>query len=324
MNILFVIGNGFDLAQGLNTRYSDFYPYYLQCKSPNNASKLLKENIKENIGDWSDMELALGDFSRNVKSDEEFAELYFDLSDRLADYLKQEFESKQFNEKDQLLMDLFQPFNYLEPLDRRLYLKHFNLFASKSNDVVDVNVVTLNYTTTLESLIGNPSRANTVLNKTYYSLRNICHLHGVLGDTILIGVNDESQIANESFKQNLAIRDYLVKPEAIASMRSDRSLLCHDYVDKANIIVLFGVSLGATDANLWKMIVRRLATDSALLVYFHYSSEIIPSNRKQLLGRKEAQAREYLYRQLMIPENLQSQEKILIGYNKDIFKIKKL
>lgn len=112
----------------------------------------------------------------------------------------------------------------------------------------------------------------------------------------------------------------MVKPEAIAAMRSDKSILCHGFIDKADIIILYGVSLGATDTNLWNAVVERLASNvHPMLVYFHHSLKIIPQNKKQLLGRKEAEVRELLYQRLGLPKDLQSNDRILMGYNKDIF-----
>lgn len=321
MNILYIIGNGFDLAQGMKTRYADFYPYYLKCKSPNKAVELLKKEIKENIGDWSDMEIALGKFTKKVDSEDEFVEMYFDLSDRLAEYLKQESEKVGLNKQSHMVEDLFEPFRYLEPLDQRLYLSHCNKFFGNGNRAVaEVNVVTLNYTSSIERLIGSQRLRNVSMESGSFSLGTICHLHGMLGDTILVGVNDEQQIANDSFKQNQAVRDCLVKPEAIAAMRSDKSILCQGFIKKADIIILYGVSLGATDANLWKAVTERLAkVEQPMLVYFHHSLKIIPRNKKQLLGRKEAEARELLYQRLNLPQDLHSDNRILVGYNKEIF-----
>lgn len=45
MNITFLIGNGFDLNLKLNTRYSDFYKYYIK----NDPKDLLSKSIKEDF-----------------------------------------------------------------------------------------------------------------------------------------------------------------------------------------------------------------------------------------------------------------------------------
>jgi hypothetical protein len=145
-----------------------------------------------------------------------------------------------------------------------------------------------------------------------------------LDDTILLGVNDEQQIANDLFKTEPAVRDYLIKKEAIASMRTYNELLCENYINTSDIIVLFGVSLGATDMYLWDKIVKRMnGLNMPLLVYFQHSKEVIPNTRRQLLGRKMVAVRKFLYDRMRIPEKLQSEARILIGYNKDIFKIKR-
>ena len=57
MNILFFIGNGFDINLGMKTRYSDFYKYYKDIESKSNVIQKLKEEIAERIVNWSDLEL---------------------------------------------------------------------------------------------------------------------------------------------------------------------------------------------------------------------------------------------------------------------------
>ena len=42
MNITFLIGNGFDLNLNLNTRYSDFYKYYIE----NDPQDIISKSIR--------------------------------------------------------------------------------------------------------------------------------------------------------------------------------------------------------------------------------------------------------------------------------------
>lgn len=321
MNILYIIGNGFDLAQDLRTKYEHFYPYYQQCESPNNAVKLLKKEINEKVGDWSDMELALGKFSKNITSDNEFMEMYFDLSEKLSDYLSQESKKKQFSKNTKIVNDFCLPFHYLEPLDQRYYMPYYNSLINNIQRVT-IDVITLNYTDTIEKLTGYLTSNFTYIGDVAFNIGNICHRHGVLGDTILLGVDNEQQISNEAFKKNQTVKNLLSKPMALDAMRSDNDVTCKELINNAKIIVLYGVSLGETDASLWKDVVRRFSSkDAPLLVYFHYSTDHIPQNRKQLLGTREDQTRKYLYERMGIPETLQSKERILVGYDKDIFKM---
>lgn len=48
MKVVFIIGNGFDINLGLQTRYEDFYKFYLGLDSSNDGIqvKKLKEHLK--------------------------------------------------------------------------------------------------------------------------------------------------------------------------------------------------------------------------------------------------------------------------------------
>ena len=63
---LYILGNGFDLAHGLKTRYSDFRDY-LAKKQRNKISSLLDtlESVYDQDKLWSDFERALGNPNEN-------------------------------------------------------------------------------------------------------------------------------------------------------------------------------------------------------------------------------------------------------------------
>ena len=53
MNITFFIGNGFDINLGLNTKYSDFYPYFIEKSTITN---MIRAWLQEDELLWSDLE----------------------------------------------------------------------------------------------------------------------------------------------------------------------------------------------------------------------------------------------------------------------------
>ena len=60
--ILYIIGNGFDLANGMKTSYEDFHQWLL-CNGESNAVYRLERlypNLRNDIGRWCDLETALG------------------------------------------------------------------------------------------------------------------------------------------------------------------------------------------------------------------------------------------------------------------------
>ena len=85
MNITFLIGNGFDLNLNLNTRYSDFYKYYME----HNPNDLLSKSIEKDYEMWSDLEIGLGKFLQSIDETQipAFLDSKSTLELLLSDYL---------------------------------------------------------------------------------------------------------------------------------------------------------------------------------------------------------------------------------------------
>lgn len=49
MNVLFMIGNGFDLNCGMKTKYSDVYNEYIKTKSESRVIADFKKTIESNL-----------------------------------------------------------------------------------------------------------------------------------------------------------------------------------------------------------------------------------------------------------------------------------
>ena len=98
MNIVYILGNGFDKAQGMATSYPEFYKY-LDLEKRSTLIELLKKEIKSDKEQWSDMEEAFGKFSLKIDTEDNFTELYFDLNDLLQMYLKSEEENWEKHRK---------------------------------------------------------------------------------------------------------------------------------------------------------------------------------------------------------------------------------
>lgn len=92
--ITFWIGNGFDVNVGLHTRYQDFYDYY----TPKHTDDLIADAIAvDKLTDgnnWSDLEIALGNFTEEVEKRWENADGFWKslqtMQSELILYLKNE------------------------------------------------------------------------------------------------------------------------------------------------------------------------------------------------------------------------------------------
>lgn len=283
MNILYLIGNGFDLAQGLKTSYQDFYKYLLTQEPVNKVASLMLEHIKgPEVELWKDMEIKLGEFTGEISDKDQFEVFYYDLCEKLRAYLTAQADSytpKKEN-KEKYIKDLVSPYDYLNNRDKSNYQDFFRTFT----DSRYINIVSFNYTDVLENIIDvyNPQ---VVLPSTQYKyfFREIINVHGRLNTSyLLMGVNDASQIKNPDFARDEDILDYMVKPRSnyeMGTMVDDRF---EKLIAESNLIVTMGLSFGESDSYWWQQIGNRLKSDFSIRVLlFEYVKDLPNDLRKQ-------------------------------------------
>lgn len=280
MNILYLIGNGLDLAQGMKTRYSDFYDKYSKPleQAINPAALKLRSEISKDYQTWADLELSLGTYTSQVKN-EDIDAVYYDISDTLREYLNEEQEKYKptDNVRELAINDLISPYETLLPKDKE-EITNYIINLKNSNGpsaTTSMNIISFNYTNTLEKLlsefigkfIGQILRTNVIL-------KDIIHIHGTLDSHMILGVNDIEQITNEQFKQDSSIRDMLVKPESNSAIRSNNDTICQRLIESADIIIIFGMSLGATDKIWWEKIGNQVLEGTQLIIFEHLNQPL--------------------------------------------------
>lgn len=338
MNILYILGNGFDKAQGMHTSYPEFYKY-LKRKTENDSElmELLKKDIDDKKTLWSDMEVALGQFTSQIQSASDFDDLYFKISKHLQTYLKE--EEHNYNPSDQLkekfIHDFINPFSYIESTDKN----NLNRLRTTKNPIghpefANINVMSLNYTNTLERLlsidIAKSSDEFTYDHNFdhYHSLKKIIHVHGQLDDSIIIGVDNENQIANEQFKKNMDIKDLLVKEQSNHVMGNTRHIQCEWLIKEADVIFLFGVSLGETDAHWWNLIGDMFLNNNLYIIQHIFKRNYtgIHPTQKQLYGRLNRKNRYELMKAIGFSDDEKkwpkdTEDRLFFITNSNIFKL---
>ncbi len=300
MNVLYILGNGFDMAQGMKTSYPDFYKYLMETE----CSPLLEQMKKEITADrklWSDMEEAFGQYTTKVNSVSDLENLYFELSDHLQNYLKT--EDAKFNPseklKDKFVLDFISPSRNLGEIDKVRY----NDLVNRLGNTYDISVMTLNYTDTLEKLLTLSANNERRINQNVY-IRQVIHVHGQLGDSIIIGVDNEGQIANEKFRTDENAKDFLVKVQSNYTMKFTRHTTCENLISNAHLVIMYGVSIGETDARWWKLIGEQFKNRNtfSIIQYLYTPNDITPT-RKQLMGRVEREHRNKIMRKMGFKDN---------------------
>lgn len=274
MDVLFILGNGFDKAQGLATSYQEFYSEYQKIKPISELEAQLKREIRSDYETWADLEEGLGKYSAKFSDVNVFREILQIINSRLKDYLKTQvlrIDTLGLSQA-RLINDIVNPDAGLEPkqsVEFKNYVRYFN----PSN--VNIDCVTFNYTDTLEKVVDDHgSFLGSIGTNTPVYLRQIMHLHGSLENMILIGVNDVSQIANEAFRESAELREEFVKPEINNGCENMVNESFSQLIHEAHVIVLFGVSVGKTDSVWWQAIGKRLDSlqDSLKVIYYPYDN----------------------------------------------------
>lgn len=321
MNVTYIIGNGFDLNLGLNTRYQDFYDYYMKMPSPNSQVELLKDTIRQDGYElWSDLEVGLGKISAKYETSDDFIAALTDISDHLRKYITEINSSVQIGRYDtkRFRKDLCYPSKYLAEADRTILKAFCQRFASSWN----VNIISFNYTDTIIRILANAdsnSQAQIGVNESNVPVYvgSIQYVHGMYDDTILLGVNDSGQIKKTEFRDKTDLVEMFVKPKANDAIGELTDNKCHTLLNASQLICIFGHSMGETDKIWWERIKENLTSRDCRLIVFVYNDKI---NIKNQRFRRPAIKRD-LMEKLGWNENMDS--KVYIGLNTDIFNLKR-
>lgn len=304
MNILYLIGNGFDLAQGLKTSYQDFYKY-LKEQTPKNQveAQMIEQVTGDECEKWSDLEYALGQFTKDVSDKTHFEDFYYELCEQLRTYLIDQV--KNFNPSndiiDKYIKDLVRPDYYLSEREKLEYAA----FLNRYNDARKVTIVSFNYTDVIDKCLDiyNSERRLPTSGITY-QLRTIEKIHGTLGTPyLLMGVNDEKQIDNPEFAKDEDVLDYLVKPRSNYEIGTRIDERFAAYIKESHLIVAMGLSFGETDKVWWKAIGDRLKRDNDLIILLFVYERDLPTDERRKQPIKRRVKRDFLTKCGIIKEN---------------------
>ena len=337
MNVLYLIGNGFDLRLGLPTRYADFLEYY-KGQTPQlgsgrsqqeEAIQKYKERLfsemaeREERGEeqWKDLEIALGEFTTAFGDDADgFCDFYEDMNRSLEAYLSQSnsFEPTP-EEVEKFREDLTYPYRYFKPREEK------ELRALTLARAWYIDVISFNYTSSFELLCQDALLVGERYYPEGYSghpviYQGVKHVHGSLGEGgILLGVDYGEQITNEQYRKNDDVADLLLKPQANEGRGTLVDEECLSLIAGADVICLFGLSLGPTDQMWWTAIKKRfLDNPEVILLYYHYDPAA--DSALKFDRRKERQARQHLIKALGLEGNQKEyDDRIFVAINSDMF-----
>lgn len=321
MMATFLIGNGYDRAIGLHTGYNEFLDEYSKQKTNNANPEVrelidrMKEDIKANRTLWADLEMTLGKYTERFDDWEEFASVYEDLNKGLRQYIEKEqarlVNDIKFSQKA-ALDGFLKPTSLLEPADRVSMQSFFKTYGS----ITETNIITLNYTNTIEQEIDAAKPQFTAINTNH-----VYHLHGTVDGTIILGVSNATQIANTSFRGKEYLKDLLIKSETNKTMKSQIDVTSKSLISSSNLIVTFGVSMGESDDYIWREIGKQLPRSNYRLIIYKYAPDLDFTHTKWKLGKAENDVRDDFLKKDRVKGDVtqQMRDNIIVAFNKPLF-----
>lgn len=330
MNITFMFGNGFDIGLGMPTKFEHFYNEY--CKnidSSNDNIRCFKTTLKEwlestdkekKVVDWADFEKTFGKHSLDFEVNEkrEYLERFQDFVSSFNLYLENVEKCTNLENISAITKVINEA------------LKNYKAIRKEDADEIEAfyrrfglnrlyNFVSFNYTKTVDAFynalkvhLGRDSNRG---------VGNLVHIHGYIEDSMIVGVNDSSQILKEEFSEDPEVIDTLVKPRQNTTSRTGHEKELRSVIDSSHVICVYGMSIGDTDKKWWDYISNWLAGhESRILVILQYESKYSPKLPYIQSNFTKPILEKFLgFSSLPDDKKQKIIERIYIGFNNNVF-----
>ena len=250
---MIILGNGFDVALGIETKYSQFYKKSQDLrtftKSGNNLCQHILDNIKD--GYWSDLECGLYKYSLaitqkygigNQEQADKFERDFNELRTALFNYLKDAAGTIVEVSKEAPVLGLNVEWHKLEPQ----YLT-FNYSINTANTASMNGRYILNCDDSINE------------NHFIYQHGSIYDMHACqnrLSEDIVVGIDPSSQPVE-------AAHSFLYKThQCIHDLNSTLN-----FIKKKKFYAVYGCSVGDSDATYFRAIFNQNQQDKTFLIY---------------------------------------------------------
>lgn len=332
MNIVYLVGNGFDLNIGLKTAPEDFLSQFISenINKEEVPSRNLAETIeKEGVKTWSDFEIKLGEYSKNFNTDN-YGE-YLSAVDELLFTLR----SKLLEENQSVSNELIQKNvkgtiaslkNFREKLEPEERAEIERIKGAHPDQNWNYSIISFNYTSVLSRLFYEYAKSNNsfgkVDNRRVHSLDSFCYAHGNLDGVIVSGVDNPDQITNSTLREIDDVLANIVKEKIQRELSTDFDSIAKRLISNASIICIYGMAMGSSDKRWWKIIADRLKANSntALIIYsyeFSKKNPHTPYSRYQIIQQEKEKF--YTGAELSIDDQTIISERIFILKSQDVF-----
>ena len=254
-NTLYIIGNGYDLQEGLPTKFTDFKKWLITNNEQHSLNKIEKSFGLKNENDWNQLE------DKMFLSKDIFVTMVDQFRENASYNISGEWEEEYHIEHEiSLSVDEDVHDNFIFSEDLNSLVKSWIKSALKQNKQ--------------KKLVLDSSNSLINFNYTNYIKGNVFHIHGNIKEEIQFGHSDDSKndrprglYGNDDHSGEFWQKLYCKQINA-------NILKMNKFLDakKYDKIVFFGFSLGMQDQRYIKELKRRTS------ILFYYLTEIDKEN----------------------------------------------
>lgn len=252
LKAMIFVGNGFDVAHGYKTKYSDFYANSIELKELATKGNVLCQHILDNVkGDlWLDLECGLFEYSKSLTLK------YGEGNKKNSTTFKQEF-----NELRSAL------FNYLKKASNVSITNNPGYFVGELSKVwakLDYQIVSFNYTPIVAAYTNDADLYSSNLS---FNKEKIVYQHGCMynpergidntAEDIVLGIDDNQKVER--------LHSFLYKSFQKVSDITDLV----DAMREKNVYIVFGCSLGPSDHNYFSTLFDENMRNKTYIIYGH-------------------------------------------------------
>ncbi|WP_338543064.1 AbiH family protein [Abiotrophia defectiva] len=291
--VVCLIGNGFDLALGLRTSYTDFRNFIELKHGSKMSENLIYKALEEHTGgNWSDLEKKLGEIFKkstwegifkNSDSVLDGEELQFSINearenliDDLIEHLKQEEKilgKIQIDDevKNNMIEGIQRLFSPTIERDQDILKNHQSLYGED----IYFYTISFNYTDSFSYLFNKIESSDYSIGRSFSRYATL-YPHGTSEIGTTIGVNDETQLLGYKEGESVLEADtakFMIKPRNKEHGQDNQYEDALQRISIADIIIIYGMSCGETDKDWWEAIEKRLlGYKNSIAIVFSYET----------------------------------------------------
>lgn len=333
IRILFLIGNGFDIATGLRTGYRNFLNNYTRDITKDIDTNIFKTVLVNDIKYWADFEKRIGeyDYTEYFERPLDYYNVIKNCAQSLTAHMKNESNKASYKNEHEIAVGMEKLIcNFYQSLEDKSKESIIKLLEpNEKKPQKECSFISFNFTNNFDNCVKIFNLYNNMIDPREFNGRtisdvayeNVIHINRTKTGRAIIGVDNEEQISNKDFA-NSKYSEKIIKHK-LDKISSNYYDSAKRHIKNSDIICIFGMSIGESDITWWKSIGEwLLANQNHELVICFWSKDLGDAVQHQIDIISDVQDRFLMLSETPEEEQDNIRERIHISLEKDIINFK--